>query len=350
MIPKRTLIFGSRLLFLLLAFITDRPAAGHAAADYVPPAPPNDNFGNAETLVLNKRVKSTENIASATLEVLEGTDPDLTHCPVLRSVWYSFTPPFNGVLAFSTAGSKMYWSPYGYSTDTVIAVYQGTTLDTLAEVACNNDYSGSIAEIPALVVRGGVTYYVRVGMNSSDFALWGWVKTIAVVRDAANYDPGDFQNLRFEDPRAPAWTLTGALNGDQRECDGANCTFKFVGGPGEATRLQQVRDWPVGILLARDHHMFEMLLSVLSTPDADFKIQLTAVYSDGTPSTKGTVFVINEVATVVSNSLFFESPNVKKIKVIFINRAVTGSVVIDGIVLDYDGALLRDAVLPVPGL
>lgn len=58
--------------------------------------------------------------------------------------------------------------------------------------------------------------------------------------------------------------------------------------------------------------------------------------------------MINEVATVVSNSLFFESPNVKKIKVIFINRAVTGSVVIDGIVFDYDGALLRDAVLPVP--
>lgn len=348
MIPRRNLIFGGLLLFLLLAFITARPVAGRAAADYVPPAPPNDNFANAETLVLNKRFKTTENIASATLEVFETVDPDLSHCPMFRSVWYTFTLPFTGMLALSTAGSKMFWSPYGYTTDTVIAVYQGTTPDTLSEVACNNNYSGPIAEIPSLVVRSGVTYYVRVGTNSSEYALYGWLKVIAVVLDAANYDPGDFQNLSFEDPLAPAWTLTQALNGDQRECDGINCTFKFVGGPGEATRLQQVRNWPVDVMRARDHHMLEMWLDVLSTPDADFKIQLTAVYSDGTPSTKATVFVINEVATTVSNSLFFESPNVKKIKLVFINRAVTGSVVIDEIYFDYDGALLRDAVLPVP--
>lgn len=54
--------------------------------------------------------------------------------PGLRSVWYSWTPPQNGHVTFRTLGSVF---------DTLLAVYTGDALATLAEVASNDDAANS---------------------------------------------------------------------------------------------------------------------------------------------------------------------------------------------------------------
>jgi hypothetical protein len=70
-----------------------------------------------------------------------------------HSVWYKITPSTGQTLAIDTLGSSF---------DTVLAVYTGSSLVTLSEVACNDDIGGgdlhSRVTFPA---AGGTTYWVQ---------------------------------------------------------------------------------------------------------------------------------------------------------------------------------------------
>lgn len=339
---------GGVLLVLTCVLLLVQPVSAQSAVQILT-APPNDDFANAQGLVLNKRTATTGALSLASLEVLETTDPDLQHCAMYATVWYKFTPQFTGEMALSTAGSHVYWiDPYPfYSVNTVIAVYTGAALDLLAEVGCNDDNSELLAEIPALPVTAGKTYTVRVGLATSIPPEGGVFKVIAAITKSPLYDPVNVQNREFDESIDVGWTLTDATNGDGRVCT-SYCEFKFVGGPDEATRLAQTRLWPSGTLLARDGHMLGLDVYVRTVPTADLKIQLVILYADGTPPTKTKLVIREELHAFVRMCAFFESPNVRKVKLIFVNRAASGSDYIDSIGLDYNAGLVRERALAFP--
>lgn len=348
LIRYRTLTLLALFGTLLLMMVAGRPVQSQAEPQIVIlPPPSNDDFANAATLVLNKRFKTDGWLGAADRELAETTDPDLTSCNMYGTVWYRFTAPFSGSLALSTAGSlinKLYWQ----STDTKIAVYTGSTLANLVEVACSDDDSELYAEIENLTITAGTMYYVRVGAFTSETILGGWYKMIAVVKDAYG-DPVGLQNGEFSSDLIGNWTLVRNFNGDMRVCAG-DCEFKFVGGPDESTKLQQVRLWPTAVLLVRPEHSLALNWIMHTSAAPNMKIQLVLVYSDGTPATKSYFYMTMEQAAdrYMGLTAVFESPNIKKVKVSFTNKATSGTAYIDSVTLDYGGGLLRDSVLPLP--
>lgn len=72
-----------------------------------------------------------------------------------KTVWYRYTPAANQIVSFETIGSNF---------DTVVGVYRGTSLGSLAEMSCDDDggTSGG-SSVVNVVLNGGQTYYIQVG-------------------------------------------------------------------------------------------------------------------------------------------------------------------------------------------
>lgn len=119
----------------------------------------NDNFANAEGITGNSGNAAGYN-QNATAEASE---PAIVGHAAQRSIWYSWTAPFDGGVQFSTRGSAV---------DTVMGVYTGSALDSLVEVAANDDTSSASAAAPKAAPAGdsgvlfnavqGTTYYIAV--------------------------------------------------------------------------------------------------------------------------------------------------------------------------------------------
>ena len=88
--------------------------------------PANDGFADA-TVLEGQFVTVQENNFAATKEPGEANHAGN---PGGRSVWWRWTAPGNGPVTIATAGSDL---------DTVLAIYTGTSLDGLTDVASNND-------------------------------------------------------------------------------------------------------------------------------------------------------------------------------------------------------------------
>jgi hypothetical protein len=127
-------------LFLLSAvlfsgFTTTQPLN---AAQRVIRAPSNDNFSGALSLSFPSTV-NVNDISQATIEPGEpvhgcrrGVAGTGSH-----SVWYKFTLNQPGTVTLSTVNSQLSPSP-----DTILSIYEGTSLAELDEVACNDDHFG----------------------------------------------------------------------------------------------------------------------------------------------------------------------------------------------------------------
>ncbi len=93
---------------------------------------------------------------------LESGEPD-SHpaCPVAAmsigaTVWYQFTPPADGTVNASTAGSSG-----GY--DTAMAVYTGSAVDSLTLVTCDDDSGPGLRSEAIFPVVAGTTYSIQAG-------------------------------------------------------------------------------------------------------------------------------------------------------------------------------------------
>jgi len=113
--------------------------------DAVPP-PPNDRFADARSIP-SLPFEDTTNLTAASLEAGE---PTATLCAssLTSSAWYRFTPAQTGSISASAFG-------FGFST--VVAVYTGTSVSDLSEVACG--VFGNRATFRALA---NTTYYFQV--------------------------------------------------------------------------------------------------------------------------------------------------------------------------------------------
>ena len=123
-------------------------------------APVNDNFANAQVFSGMSGTVTGTNVA-ATVEAGE-------QAHALNrggsSVWYKYTAPGNGVLRIRTAGSGF---------NTLLAVYQGTSLSNLKLIAANDDYAENSTFATYSIVRVGAktgdVFYIAVdGKNFND--------------------------------------------------------------------------------------------------------------------------------------------------------------------------------------
>jgi uncharacterized delta-60 repeat protein len=89
-------------------------------------AAPNDNFADATVLTGDWGSTNADN----SLATYEPDEPSHAGYPANASIWYQWTAPKDGEVELDTIGSAV---------DTVLAVYDGTNLATLNQVAANDD-------------------------------------------------------------------------------------------------------------------------------------------------------------------------------------------------------------------
>jgi hypothetical protein len=121
------------------------------------PAQAGDSFPGIGTLSIpGSAIGSTSNATT------ESGEPQPSCAPIGKTVWYRVVPSAAGVLTASTAGSSF---------DTVLAIYTGSSLNALAERACNDDedyFEGVLTSRLEVVVSAGETYYLQLGGYDGD--------------------------------------------------------------------------------------------------------------------------------------------------------------------------------------
>lgn len=113
-------------------------------------APANDNFANATVINNGNGTVTTTNVGATK----EPGEPVHALNRGGASIWFKYTAPNNGVLKVDTQGSL---------TNTLLAVYQGSSLNTLKLVTANDDDNGQFGTSLAYIgVQTGQVYYIAV--------------------------------------------------------------------------------------------------------------------------------------------------------------------------------------------
>jgi hypothetical protein len=123
---------------------------------------PNDDFANRFDISgsLPYDDAQVQNNYAATTESGEPTPTGCGVTSVGRSAWFTFTPSSTGKFWLDTAQSNF---------DTVMAVYTGSTLDNLTQVACDNDGGFNHTSFLELTLNSGTTYQIMVGSKGSAY-------------------------------------------------------------------------------------------------------------------------------------------------------------------------------------
>lgn len=156
---------------------------------------PNDNFTNAIEIPSLPYAYS-ENTACTTFE--DG-EPQPFCSWIGSTAWFRFTATDSDDISIDTFGSDF---------DTVLAVYSGDSLDNLAEVACNDDYSGhGLQSAVQFTPAPGTTYYVQAG--GYDGAAGNLVVEMAVAPPFCDGQTTNISDLTWDvniyyDPGHPA--------------------------------------------------------------------------------------------------------------------------------------------------
>jgi len=123
---------------------------GVVAVAWGPEVPPaNNNFTNAQ--VINGTAGSVlgTNVGASK----ETGEPDHAGDIGGRSVWFRWTATSTNRLSLTTAGSDF---------DTTLAVYTGTTVNALVEVASNDEFEADSTSAVTFVPSAGTTYRIAV--------------------------------------------------------------------------------------------------------------------------------------------------------------------------------------------
>ena len=135
--------------------------------------PANNQFTNAWTLTGTTATTNgnTSLPANATKETGEPNHAGLVGG---RSVWFNWTAPTNGPTRLSTAGSSL---------NTLLAVYTGTAVNALTQVAANDNFTGqgntSRVDFNA---QQGTNYWIAIdGRNNSGTGAASGAYTLALL-------------------------------------------------------------------------------------------------------------------------------------------------------------------------
>lgn len=115
-------------------------------------APLNDNFANAQALNTAGYDFASAS-GSSRKATAESGEPAHARSNASRSLWWTWTAPHSGSVTIDTAGSSF---------DTVLAVYTGTTMNSLAAVASNDDFGSENTSSVTFQAVGGTTYRIAL--------------------------------------------------------------------------------------------------------------------------------------------------------------------------------------------
>jgi len=187
--------------------------------------PGNDNFANATTISLASG--STQTTGSSLYATKETGEPD--HDPGSgvggASVWWKWTAPANGSMTITTQGSKF---------DTLMGVYTGSAVTSLALVGNNDDAESGVSRYSSVsfTATSGVTYAIAVD---------GWDAASGPVTLNLNFTPAFVGT-------APSIT---SQPGNQTVMTGQSAQFS-VAASGNPTPTYQWQRLPAGSYLWND--------------------------------------------------------------------------------------------------
>ena len=128
------------------------------------PAPANDNFASAQVLTGNSVTVTGSNVGATK----QAGEPSIAGNVGGASVWYNWTATSNGTVSVNT---------YGSSFDTLLGVYAGTSVSSLALVTSDDDAGGTVQSAVSFTAVSGTTYHIVVdGYNSGSGAATGSIK------------------------------------------------------------------------------------------------------------------------------------------------------------------------------
>ena len=132
------------------------------------PGPTNDTFANAVLLSGNTFTVSGSNVGATS----ELSEPRHAGQRGGKSVWWSWTAPSSGTLTVATTSSTF---------DTLLGVYTGSVVGSLARVGSNDDESASVrTSRVSISVVAGTTYRIAVD---------GYGGVQGTIRLAGNFQP-----------------------------------------------------------------------------------------------------------------------------------------------------------------
>src|SRR3954454_6551581 len=121
-------MLGSSIRRLCALFVVVMSALAIAGASSAA-APSNDNFSAASVLLPATGSRNGTNVDATK----EAGEPSHAGNVGGGSAWYKWVAPATGTATFDTVGSGL---------DTLLAVYTGSSVDTLTPVASNDDFLG----------------------------------------------------------------------------------------------------------------------------------------------------------------------------------------------------------------
>ncbi len=198
-------------------------------------APSNDLFDGATNIIItgNSFTDAIQDV-TGTATPKPGDPPNgepaiscNTNYPGLSSLWYRYDPSQNGMLNVSTVGSNY---------DTVVAIWQGTTLANLVAVSCNNDYYSPIKQsFASAYVEVGSAYYVEVtaagGIGGAAALSANKAQPFAVTDDLSltvTFDPGTAVGVGVYDDSHANWTWGDDGGGSGAWTHGTGITGPFA--------------------------------------------------------------------------------------------------------------------------
>ena len=187
-------------------------------------APPtNDDFADAIAVTEPLPYTDTQDTSEATFEEGEPTLADLGCGFVGATVWYSFTPSVDTIVAADTVGSDF---------DTILAVWQGSDLGSLTLVGCADDTRGGLQSSVPFFAEAGVEYRIQVG----GFVAQGGDLSFRVRETTAGLIEG---TVTDEDTAAPlegicVFVIDAVFpNGGSFSTTAVDGTFRIAARPGE---------------------------------------------------------------------------------------------------------------------
>jgi hypothetical protein len=222
-----TLTGGQTYYFQVGGFVDGTPDSGTLSFSVKVAGLGNDAFANATPVTLPFTIGGIDTSAATTEqgETVAMTSP--CSGSIGKTLWYRITPAQNMTLTAATAGSST-----GF--DTVIVLYQGTSLAGLARVACDDDSAvypldGGASRLAAVSLTGGLTYYLQVGgyQGSTGSASSGTLAlTIGSIDTFAT--PGVISKLPFNVAGLDT-SQASTQTGEPVTLSGAACTTGFIG-------------------------------------------------------------------------------------------------------------------------
>lgn len=150
MLPFRSTVYPFALLAaaLLVSACERTPHPTQPSAALVSVAPSNDNFADA-TVITTLPFSNTVDITDATAETDETTSSCSGGASSHKTVWYTFTPAVTTVVTASVNA--------GFST--VVAVYSGSSVNSLPEITCRSPF---VVRDATFLAQAGTTYQFQV--------------------------------------------------------------------------------------------------------------------------------------------------------------------------------------------